>query len=486
MVLNLSDYKIKLKIWRIKMKKICVLILSLVVLISPLTVNAEGFEYDGTELNCESIYMIDTSTGTAVYSYNADEERPIASLTKIMTYIVAYENIENIETVEITVTSKVSNILNATGSSLAGVQVGETFTGLQLLNLMMIPSGNDAALVLALYYDELQGFENEYVGDDEDGVDLRAYYMENSPFVALMNEKAEELGCYNTNFTNPHGLYHVDHYSTARDMSVIAQYATTLPYFMDIVGTNAYTCSPVDSDTERTVYTSNKLFSQYTDSGKYYYQYATGLKTGSLDESGYCLAASAQKDGQSYIVIALGAEMRDDEGNYVSENGAMLDAKNLFVWAFKNLEVTNIILKDDLLSSIPIEYAWDTDTLQLVAAENVKVLLPSGVTRSNLKISIDSEDYVQAPVEKGDVIGVATLEYNGEIIATVNAVASETIERSEIVRIIEFGKDLVFSPVFIAIIVAIFVVAILYIICVVSYNKKKRKMRRSKEFSNRK
>ncbi|MEG1427155.1 MAG: D-alanyl-D-alanine carboxypeptidase family protein [Oscillospiraceae bacterium] len=441
---------------------------------------AEGFTYEFEEpAHCKSLFMVSMDTGKVVYEKNPDEQLPIASLTKIMTYIVAYENIPDIENTRITVGNSVAEILAATGSSLSGVQTGETFTGLQLLNLMMIPSGNDAALTLCQYVDTIKGAKLT------DSFEKQSTNMVGSAFVKLMNDKAQELGCSNTHFTNPHGLHNPEHYSTARDMATIARYATTLPYFTEITGSENYTLPPTNkSSEERTVYTTNRMFSQYEDDGSYYYSKTKGIKTGSLDEAGYCIAASAQSEGYSYIVIALGSPMITAQGETIEEHGEMLDAATLFEWAFTGIENKTIATKGDLLGDIKLQYAWNKDHLQLVAEDNVQALLPVDVSISSVIVSVDLPEKVQAPVKKGDIIGTASFSYAEESIAKINIVAAESVERSELVQTVEVGKEVITSPVFLVIAGIIVVILALYFTSIFVYNHKKKKMRRVKKYRN--
>ncbi|MDO4460019.1 MAG: hypothetical protein Q4C42_08100 [Clostridia bacterium] len=495
--------------------------------------SAEGFVYD-FDAHCKSIYMFSLDNNECVYALNPDEQRAIASLTKIMTYIVAYENIPDIENTKITVSSKVEEELEGTGSSLAGIYVGEEFTGLQLLNLMMIPSGNDAALTLAIYVDEHKeeisarrqaqakvdaaqssadaenSGDEEYieteakdipnpvaVNDYDDEFEFDKEYEENETegsravsaystyFVSLMNAKARELGCMDTHFTNPHGLYDPNHYSTARDVAKIVKYATTLPYFTEITGSTEYFIPETNiCDEERYVSSTNKMMSKLDDDYEYYYSYCNGIKTGSLNESGYCIAASATYEGYSYVAICLGSPMVDSTGEEIDYHGEMIDAAELFRWAFVNLSLKNVAEAGDLLGEVSLEYAWNADKLQVVAGDNVSALLPDDVEASSILTEVELPEKVQAPVKKGDRIGSATFTYAGDRIATVDLVAGESIERSEVIQTIETGKKVVSSPLFILVGAALLIVVILYIVIVVAYNRRKKRMRQIKRYRN--
>lgn len=433
----------------------------------------EGFVCDRlTDPNSESIFMVSLDTGTVVFTMNPDERRPMASLTKIMTYIVVSETVSDLQNTRTTVPESVAEELAGTGSSLAEIQTGEEFSIYELLNLMMVPSGNDAALTLAKYVDAMRiPAEDSAFDEDGDGV---------LSFVELMNRKAQELGCTNTHFVNPHGLHDENHYTTAREMATITQYALTLPYFSEITSQTYYTQAPTNmTSEERTVTTTNRMLLSYMEE---YYTYATGIKTGSLNESGYCIAASGFYDGYSYLVICLGSPYIDEDGNYTNYHGEMYDAATLFRWAFTSIENKTIVMDGDLIAEVDLKYVWDKDRLQVVAQGNVTAMMPIDLDESNIKMELDLPESVKAPVKKGDEIGTATYTYKGEVLAVVPLVAAESVERSEIVQTIEQGKEIITSPWFLITAGIILVLLAAYIALAVAMNRKRRKMRRIKKY----
>lgn len=433
----------------------------------------EGFVCDKlTDPNSKSIFMVSLDTGTVVFTMNPDERLPMASLTKIMTYIVTAETVSDLHNTRTTVPESVEQELAGTGSSLAFLQTGEEFSIYELLNLMMVPSGNDAALTLAKYVDALHlPAEDASFDTDSDG---------QMSFVELMNRKARELGCTNTHFMNPHGLYEEDHYTTAREMATITQYALTLPYFAEITSQTYYTQAPTNLTSEsRTVSTTNRML---VESSAEYYPYATGIKTGSLNESGYCIAASGLYDGYSYLVICLGSPYIDEYGNHIDYHGEMYDAATLLRWAFLNIGTKTIVTDGELLGEVNLKYVWNQDRLQVVAKGNVTAMLPNDVEESSIIKTVDLPEYVQAPVKKGDEIGTATYTYKGEVLARVPLVAAESAERSEIIQTIEQGKEIITSPWFIITASVILVLAVAYVILAVLMNRKRRRMRRVKKY----
>ncbi len=545
-----------------KIRNIISLILAFSLLASLFAIptSAEGFSYE-FEKNSQSIYMYSLDNNECVYSVDADTQRPIASLTKIMTFIVVSECIPDLENTIVTVDQVVEDELEGTGSSLAGINVGEELSFLQLLNLMMVPSGNDAALAMAVYIDQHQEEiaqylstkstvsaaeeaassdsestdteSSEYIEGDakdipdpvavNDYTDGESQVTESSTessvseessetsessenssestvtsssstsgvseasqyFVSLMNEKARELGCMDTHFVNPHGLNDTNHYSTARDLAKMVSYATTLPYFSSIVSQTSYTLPATNIvDEERTVVSTNKMLSQADENSAYYYMYANGIKTGSHNEAGYCIAASATYEGYTYVCICLGSPMIDSNGETIDYHGEMVDAATLFRWAFLNLSMKNVAEAGDLLADVELEYAWNQDKLQLVAAENVSAILPSDVSTSSILTEVDIPEKVQAPIKKGEVIGTATFTYAGEKIATVNLVAAESVERSKVIQTIETTAGAFASPLVLIVIGLVILTVAIYVVIAVMFHRRKKKMKQIKRYRN--
>jgi len=465
-----------------------------------------GDERDSTEPHCKSLFMVNLDTDTVVYSLNPDEQLPMASMTKIMTYIVAYENIPDIEHAVITVPQSVEDDLAGTGSSLAGVQVGEELTGLQLLYLLMVPSGNDAAVTLMEYVDDLYESGKIVPEDAPDPEDPGAQggdasgtaaepsmapaedrgegvidYSGTSYFVQQMNKKAEELGCRNTHFTNPHGLHDGNHYSTARDMAAITKYAMTLPNFTKIVSQPWYEKPATNLSPEvSTKMNTNKMLLNYPDENgnNYFYTYASGIKTGSHDQAGFCLTSSATAYGYTYIIVAMG----DMEGYAQGIHNEMRDSATLYRWAFTSLQKKTIASQGDVLSSVKLEYAYQKDELLLAADQNVSVMLPNDVDATSIRVTVDAPESVQAPIRKGEQIGTATLSYVDEVIATVPVVATESVSRSDLIAGWEQGRSLLTSPWFIAVMAAIGALIVVYLILVVFYRRKQKMLKRVKKF----
>lgn len=439
-----------------KLKSFFIFSLILCILFSSISMTkAKAISYNiDFDINSKSVYMINLDTGISVYEKDKDVKCYPASTTKIMTYIIAVENIKDLDNTKIKIKQNILNRLNGTGSSTAGLVGGETLTATQLLNCLMIPSGNDAALVLA-----------DYVG----GGSI-------TNFVKMMNSKAKELGCENTHFMNPHGLHDPDHYTTASDLAKITEYAMTLPKFMEISNTTVSNCLGED----RLLITTNSLIDEVRG-GDYYYKYAKGIKTGCTgDDSGYCLVSSAAYEGYSYLCVALGADY--SKNGEQLENGAMKDAKNLYRWAFTSLQLTTVIDEKTLVDEVNINFAWGKDRLKLSPATSYPTILPSDIKSSSIDKVYNLPESVNAPVKAGDKIGTVTLKYANNELATVDLVAAETIDQSDLLVALDGIGRVVSNPWFIVCASLVVLLIIAYIIVITIYSKRRRSRRKVKTY----
>jgi D-alanyl-D-alanine carboxypeptidase (penicillin-binding protein 5/6) len=448
------------------MKKKLLLLFSLVfticICLSSVTASAATFNINFQPTSA-AIELINLDTDTVVYQKNADVRREPASTTKIMTFIVASEHIKDLQGTKISITKEVMNTLLGTGSSMSNIKIGDQLTALQLLNCMLVPSGNDAALFLA-----------DYVG--KGNVDS---------FVDMMNQKAKELGCTGTHFTNPHGLHDDNHYTTASDLSKMTKYAMSLPHFTDITSQARYSYKPVggpDAGKTRNLSTTNLMIDKNVRS-QYYYQFTRGIKTGHTDEAGYCLVSSATAEGYSYLCVVLGAPDIDANGKKIQAHGEMADTQKLYRWAFTNLELKkNLLSSSDSIGEVKLNNAWNKDKLLLVADKNYSAMLPINVSANSIIITKNIPSSVDAPIKKGDVIGTATLSYANQKLTTVNLVASESVERSELLHSANAVKKVLTSTWFIVIVAIIILLVIIYIILALIYNRKKKNLRKVKKY----
>ena len=382
------------------MKRLFALLLC-AVLIFALAVSAGAVDYGcDIDTTTNAVYLENLDSGIVVFEKNADERVYPASTTKEMTYIVVTENIPDLENTRVEITSSALATLDPE-SSIMGLEshIGESFSVKDLLYGLMVPSGNDAALVLA-----------DYVGKGS---------IDN--FVDLMNQKAAQLGCESTHFANPHGFTDENHYTTARDMAKITKHAMQMPLFTEITNTKRYLPEGFSEELE----TTNYLIDYTQKGGYYFYQFAKGIKTGYTDEAGRCLISTAEKGDYTYLCVALGADY-----SFVEDiNYAMLDTADLYEWAFNNLSNQVVFSSAEPIKSVPVVYVWGNKSVNLVPEKEITALLPIGYDESHVSTSIECEDKAVAPVSKGDVFGTFTVYYDGEVIGTTNIVAAEDVPR---------------------------------------------------------
>ena len=303
---------------------------------------------------------------------------------------------------------------------------------------MMVPSGNDAAMVLA-----------DYVGKGNI-----------KTFVRMMNDKAKELGCKKTHFENPDGLHDKNHYTTANDLALMAQYALTLPEFSTITNTDTYYLK----GDEYPLVTTNYLIDE-NRGGEYYYQYAQGIKTGTTDEAGHCLVTKGEADGYSYLGVFMMNPIKDPD-----EYGTMIDAADLFRWALTELELNQVASSETPMCEVKVDLAWGKDSVQLIPERNINAIVPADYKDSDIVIDTNVPESIEAPINKGDVVGKATVYYKGpeakgkQKIGVINLVSSETIERSGILSVWSAVRNIIASNWFVLIIVIIIILLVIYII----------------------
>lgn len=409
------------------------------------------FEND-VETYSDSILMVNLDTGMEVYSKEPDAQRYPAGLTKIMTYIIAAEYFDDFNT-RIKIKQSIIDELNANAMACSGLDwhVGDSLTVQDILYALMLPVGHDAATVLA-----------DYIG----GGDV-------SVFVDMMNQKAKELGCTGTHFMNPTGVHHKNHYTTARDLYIMTRYALGLQMFSKICSTATYYMEGDDYP----LVTGNYMV-DVGRGGNYFYTYATGVKTGTTDEAGRCLVATARLDeeGYSYICICLHAPYDYDREIY--EQYCMIESANLFRWAFKNLTFVTPVTKETPVCEQKVDHAWDTESILLVPDVDLNIVLPKGYSEADVRIVPDSTDPVSAPIDKGDLITSATVYYKDQPFTSVNLIAQDSVSVSPMLYVTDGIRSVLTSGWFLFSVAVIVVLFVIFVTVSASYTKKRNGGRR--------
>ena len=276
-------------------------------------------ESGNLKIYSESAILIEKETGKILYEKNAYDKKYPASTTKILTAIIAIEKCDLNEKVT---ASKSAVFSVKSGYSIADIQVGETFSVRDLLEVMMLQSANEAANILA---EHISGSIEE--------------------FAKLMNKKAREIGCKNTHFVNANGAHDENHYTTAYDMAQIASYCMKNDIFKKIG--SKMECSLPTTDIwqkERNFKNTNSLMNP---TSRYYYKYCTGLKTGYTTPARNCLISTSNKNGFELISVILHAETTED-----GLSARYLDTISLFNYGYKNFKIEDIYEEYNLIGHI--------------------------------------------------------------------------------------------------------------------------------------
>ena len=356
-------------------KKAACLILTIIsaVCLGKVDVKAADYWPDAPETLSPGVILMEESTGTILYEKNSDEAHYPASITKIMTTLLALEN-GNLSDM---VTFSDDAINNTEGSGIAR-DYGEQMTLEQCLYGVMLESANECAYAVA-----------EHVGGT----------VEN--FVDMMNAKAKELGCTNTHFANPHGLQDENHYTTAHDMALIAQAADQNETFRIIIGTKMYTIPPTNKHAEETVLRNHHdmLCTYHNANRKYLYPYCVGGKTGYTATANSTLVTYAEKDGMTLICVVMNTQSPNQ----------FIDTVNLFDYAFDNFQVLNVAENDTDYSA---ETTVDNGNLDNIAPfveldKEAVIVLPKTAEFSDTSSSVEYND------SDPEIAGSITYTYAG-------------------------------------------------------------------------
>lgn len=380
------------------MKKI---ILSLISFIFIFSINIPSFaevNKDSLSINSGACILVENSTDKIIYEKNSKEKMYPASTTKVMTALLALENCKLNDT---TIVSR--SAIKSISPEYATVYLneGEELSIEQLLNILLIPSGNIAGNILA-----------EHISGSYD------------KFVNLMNNRAKELGCVNTHFTNSYGLHDDNHYSCAYDLYLIAKEAMKYDTFRNIVNKTSYKLAPTNKylKDDRTFYTTNDLIKPNASkrSDNYYYADAIGIKTGYTSQAKDCLIAAAYKDGLEFITVTLkgGKNSQGISDRYT-------DTKKLFDFAYNNYYLKTLHEANSIFKQITVKNGTsETKNLDLIIKDKITALVDKDSLYSTISPTTDiDEKNIEAPISKGDILGHITynidgIKYESEIIAS--------------------------------------------------------------------
>ena len=394
------------------MKKFCAILFSFVlVLIIALPVAAEEESSTLTDnapsLTAPAAYVVNLDTNIVVYEKNSETPLSAASLTKLMTTLLLLENYQDqLDSISLTAPSYVYDLIweQSTNASSADIRRGETQSLRNLLYAMLLPSGNEAAYIVA-----------DYMGGGS---------IDN--FVAMMNDEAKAVGCTGTTFVDPCGL-NPNNITTARDAYLILRALTAYDVFSTVVGTPSYDMGTNDRYTTPGTYiiqTTDKLITN----SSYHRDYTKGGKTGSLGEW-QNFAGWHSQDGESYISILLNVPYdADPEGM----RPALVETATIMDWVFDTYTIAPALDTTQPITEVRVAYSTQADTIMLYPADNMMTLLPRDGGAALTEQVFNVPDQLPAPIKQGDIVGTVTLTIEGETIGTADLIAGSDVSRNQL------------------------------------------------------
>lgn len=347
------------------------------------------------DISSPSAILMDAGTGTILFEKNPHEKLEPASITKIMTLIVAFEAIESGK-VNLSDVVRVSERAWKTGGSQVFLGPGEEQTLETLLKCIVIASANDASMAVA-----------EYIGGSVEG------------FVKLMNDKAKELGMENTNFTNPHGLSDPEHYSTAYDIALMSRELVKYPTFFKWSTIWMDYLEHTDKKRDATMLANtNKLLGKYEG--------LDGLKTGYHSKAGHCFAGTAKRGDFRLISVVLNAQ---------KSNQRFEDTVKLLDYGFGHYDSIKVVEKGMVQKTIPVEKGHISE-VNVIVPEDVSILVEKG-KEEQISTRIDIPEKLLAPLSKNQEVGTLTVEQNGKTVKQINVVVAEDVYKASFLELLK-------------------------------------------------
>lgn len=400
----------------------------------------------------------DSPEDMVMFEKNADEPYAPAGMVRVLVGLYALKTMEE-QNIDPTIatgtyTEDIYNTIAGTGLYTVGMEYGDIWRVEDLLNIAMVQTAADAVGTLVA---TLAGTQTRYVEG--------------------MNALAAEIGCTNTHFSNVYGLDAADQYTTARDMYTILRYATLhYPQMIEMLSQPEYETHPVKG--EGNIWpTTNEMLRK---SSEFYYAPLVLGRSGYTDTVGQSCASIARDDGREFLTVVMAAQDAEDTAGL-----AFTDSMTLYRWVYRSFTYQNIISQSQPVSRIGVELAWNTDSVVLVAGSALQGMMRNDVDLTALRCEVTlTADSLEAPVEKGQVCGTATVYDGDELIGTVDLVAAETIQRSQILAIADAVWTVMSSPVMLAVMGAFVLLLIGYIILSVVHNRNRRnkKQKRVKRY----
>ena len=407
---------------------------------------------EAPELNGKAAVLADLDSGKVLYAYNENEERAPASLTKVMTVLLALEALDagRISLTDMVTAQDDCRQGMEDDSSTSGIVPGMQVSVKDLLYCALLQSANEGCNILGRY---LAGSI--------------------SGFVEQMNQKAEELGCTHTHFMNTNGLPAENHYSSAYDQYIIFAEAMKYPLFMEISNTTSYLPENTSINAGEPIGNSNGLInitSIYSNGGRYLYEGAAGGKTGYTRAAGYCLISTARRDDVRLLAVAMGCDgalnaQIEDYYNFI-------DSRTLYDWGFDNFSYRTLLTTNEVVERQEVEMADGDAMAMLKPADEIRVLVPNELTDESIRREVVLyNDTLTAPLSAGSVLGEVRIWADGELLGTSKLVNSSAIELSRNAFLTKRLTEILSKGWVIAILSVLLLFAILYIILVSRYRR---------------
>ncbi len=328
---------------------------------------------DELSIDSDKYILYNLNDDSVIIEHNSNEKTQIASLTKIMTTIVAIENVKDYNR-KVTITKEMYNNIEW-DIAVAGYKVGDKVTYNDLFYGAILPSGADA--VNALAYSVFNNYDS---------------------FIKKMNDKANELGLKNTRFSNPIGLYDENNYSSAKDISTLLIYALKNKKFKEIFTAKNYT-----STTGVKMKSTIETYNAKNDNENL--NYITGAKTGYIKKAGYCLATTAEVNGIEYLLVTLNAHT----------NGVphIKDAIKTYKYYSENYEYKSIVKKDTVVVKLPVKYS-NEKKISIKANKNIKHYLKNDFDIEDIKYIYTGKKYITPFIKQGTKLGTIEIKYKDE------------------------------------------------------------------------
>ncbi len=348
----------------------------------------------------KSAILVEASTGKILFEKNADEKLHPASMTKMMSMLLIIEAIEN-GVIKWDQIVTVSENASSMGGSQILLETGEKMSVRDLFKGVAIASGNDAVVALA---ETVAGSVNN--------------------FVSMMNNRAKELGLTNTNFKNPHGLDDANHYSSSRDMMLIAR---ELVKHEEVLKYTKIYEDYLRENTDRKIWLVN------TNRLVRFYDGVDGLKTGYTEDAGYCMTATASKDGMRVIAVVMGEETSKIRNQEVSE---MLD------YAFAQYKVINVLKNKNSLGKYRVENGKE-EYVQVIPIGDTNLVKKKSEKDGNYSYDIKVNS-LKAPLKVGDKVGTLTVKEDENNIMTLKLTVNKDVEKANFIDLfLRNVKDMV-------------------------------------------